>query len=382
MTLKATLKRTSELAKSGWVVLLLVLASCSGSSSDTGIGWTHYLGDAARAGVANVGPSGQPTELWRFSGPCGQPPIVVGETAFAACRDGSLYALSVTDGSEIWRFDTDQSFGGGLSAADGLIYAADDVGELYAVDMATGDEAWKMDAQIGTAPAVAAGLLTVGTADGMLMALDAETGEEQWRFRITDTGELRNTAMANGLVYIGSTAAGLTAVDAETGQLSWRADTGGPTGSVRVIDGIAYVGSSGYSGTDGDGRTTPLSAFDAENGDLLWRREPLFPPAVLNGVGYSGSEEGDVYAFDTSDGSEVWTAEADRVTQAPVVAGEVVYVLSDGDQRVYALDAATGDQLWQYEVSDPNSATIAVADRRLYVTTRLGELYAIGGTDD
>ncbi len=59
-----------------------------------GSGWTHLKG--------NAGPTGQPIELWRFQagGPCNQPPIVVGETAFAGCGDGILYALNVVDGGE------------------------------------------------------------------------------------------------------------------------------------------------------------------------------------------------------------------------------------------------------------------------------------------
>ena len=53
-----------------------------------GSGWTHLKG--------NAGPTGQPIELWRFQagGPCNQPPIVVGETTFAGCGDGILYALT------------------------------------------------------------------------------------------------------------------------------------------------------------------------------------------------------------------------------------------------------------------------------------------------
>ena len=343
-----------------------------------GSGWTHILGDAARSGVADAGPTGEPVELWRFHAEdaCDGAPIVVGQTAFVACRDSNLYALSVSDGSESWRFHAAAPFGGGLAAADGLVYAADEAGTLYAVDMVAGTEVWRLDAGVTTAPATEGGLLAVGTGDGALVGFDAATGVERWRYVVADAVELRNPAIANGLVYAGSEAAGLTAVDASTGELVWQSDSGGPTGSVRVIDGTAYVGCR-------NGNATPLSAFDADTGDLRWRREGgcVFPPAVVDGVAYSGGEPGDVNAFDTGDGSELWhVATGSEVSQAPVVAGDVVYVITNGVDAAFAYDAATGEELWRYDLSASHAAP-AVAGGRLYTTDSGGDVVAIGGSD-
>ena len=343
-----------------------------------GSGWTHILGDAARSGVADAGPTGEPVELWRFHAEdaCDGAPIVVGQTAFVACRDSNLYALSVSDGSESWRFHAAAPFGGGLAAADGLVYAADEAGTLYAVDMVAGTEVWRLDAGVTTAPATEGGLLAVGTGDGALVGFDAATGVERWRYVVADAVELRSPAIANGLVYAGSEAAGLTAVDASTGELVWQSDSGGPTGSVRVIDGTAYVGCR-------DGNATPLSAFDADTGDLRWRREGgcVFPPAVVDGVAYSGGEPGDVNAFDTGDGSELWhVATGSEVSQAPVVAGDVVYVITNGVDAAFAYDAATGEELWRYDLSASHAAP-AVAGGRLYTTDSGGDVVAIGGSD-
>ena len=331
-----------------------------------------------RSGVADAGPTGEPVELWRFHAEdaCDGAPIVVGQTAFVACRDSNLYALSVSDGSESWRFHAAAPFGGGLAAADGLVYAADEAGTLYAVDMVAGTEVWRLDAGVTTAPATEGGLLAVGTGDGALVGFDAATGVERWRYVVADAVELRSPAIANGLVYAGSEAAGLTAVDASTGELVWQSDSGGPTGSVRVIDGTAYVGCR-------DGNATPLSAFDADTGDLRWRREGgcLFPPAVVDGVAYSGGEPGDVNAFDTGDGSELWhVATGSEVSQAPVVAGDVVYVITNGVDAAFAYDATTGEELWRYDLSASHAAP-AVAGGRLYTTDSGGDVVAIGGSD-
>ena len=285
--------------------------------------------------MADAGPTGEPVELWRFHAEdeCAGAPIVVGETAFVACRDGNLYALSVTDGSESWRFRADAPFTGGLAAAAGLVYAADETGTLYAVDMATGTEVWRLAAGVTTAPAVADGLLAVGTGDGAIVGLEPATGAEWWRYVVAGALELRNPAIANGLVYAGSEAAGLTAVErvnrgagvAVRHRRSDRQCAGDRRHRLRRMR---------------DGNATPLSAFDADTGDLLWRREGgcVFPPAVVDGVGYSGGEPGDVYAFDTSDGSELWhVVAAAGVSQAPVVAGGILYVVTNDVNAVFCV---------------------------------------------
>jgi outer membrane protein assembly factor BamB len=346
-----------------------------------GSGWTQGKGNAARTGVGNAGPTGQPIELWRFQagGPCMLGAVVVDQTIYAEC--GELYALDALDGSEIWRFTADGPISGGLSTAGDLVYVIDSVSVLYAVDRTTGSEVWRFGSPVFGSPAIEDGLFVTGSPDGMLVGIDAQTGAERWRYQVTDSGETNTPAIANGVVYVGSTVGGLVAVDAETGELRWRVDTPeGGTGTPAVADNVVFIGSFAPDGSSAH------FAFDAETGEMLWNQTLQYGTvSIQDGVGYGVNQNdqvSNVIAFDTSDGSELWRTAFTPTNRPIAVAGDVVYVPNDGEQLVYALDAATGRELWQFEVDGPMNASVAVTDGRLYAATTTGSMYAIGGTGE
>ena len=69
-------------------------------------------------------------------------------------------------------------------------------------------------------------------------------------------------------------------------------------------------------------------------------------PAVVNGVVYIGSDDGNVYALNASTGAMLWSfTTGGRVESSPTVVNGVVYIGSD-DDNVYALNASTGNKLW------------------------------------
>lgn len=71
-------------------------------------------------------------------------------------------------------------------------------------------------------------------------------------------------------------------------------------------------------------------------------------PAVVRGVVYIGSDDGNVYAINATTGEEEWAFQTDgAVVSSPAVLRNVVYVGSD-DRHVYALHAETGELLWDF----------------------------------
>ena len=71
-------------------------------------------------------------------------------------------------------------------------------------------------------------------------------------------------------------------------------------------------------------------------------------PAVVNGVAYAGSTDGNLYAIDASTGALKWKFETKSwEVSSPAVASGVVYFLSY-DGHLYALDAATGQVKWKF----------------------------------
>jgi len=119
---------------------------------------------------------------------------------------------------------------------------------------------------------------------------------------ISDGSSAQNNTIlvesADGTVYVNS-GFNLYALNAETGKREWvftRADSTFPLAT--VSDGTVYVGS-------GD----PLYALNASDGIKKWKLNlsesdiQYSAPTVSNGTVYIGSDNGNLYAIDTSSSS-------------------------------------------------------------------------------
>ena len=267
---------------------------------------------------------------------------------------GGVHAIDPSDGTELWYTDVG-SVAERSTVADGRVYIggnpdpnADTVTTLYAFDAASGKKQWEFTAgsRLGVPPAVVDGVAYVGGGDdGRVYALDAATGEEHWRFE-PDTGTFRHA----------------------------------PT----VMDDTVYVG--------GDG----LYALDTADGTERWKRQIEFvgshPPAVGDGTVYVSSGQDQLYAVDTATGEERWTNRDETVTTAPTLVEDTLYV-GGGDPEidggaVFAFDATTGEERWRFHTRDRSKSdtqlvglpyTPAVVDGIVYVGTKAGDVYALGG---
>jgi outer membrane protein assembly factor BamB len=120
-------------------------------------------------------------------------------TPFAAAHPGSVIAVSLTTGKEVWR-GPDPEQGAGVAVDGDLAYILGKGGFLFALDAATGRERWKADfgtnlAPCASQPAVKDGVIyltgigkaiagdAAKPAGYYLFALDAKTGQERWRYR-------------------------------------------------------------------------------------------------------------------------------------------------------------------------------------------------------
>jgi len=338
------------------------------------LGWATSRGDAARRGVGDQGPVGQPVLRWRFqaAGAIDQSPAAVGGVVYVISDDAILHALSDTDGKQLWAFP-DAHGAQGPAVWNGAVYVADSAGAIHAIDVSTGKERWHSATALQGEPVAGAGSLYVSTT-GAIVALDPTTGSERWRYAVPKAGEFHPPAFADGMVYAGSDSGGFVALDASTGALRWHADTGtDTTGTAVVADGIAYVGSSV------DSATGHLYAFNATNGKLVWRLDQaIFSPAVSGGIAYSVNLAGTVSAHQTETGQELWHFQTKGPGRPVGVAGGVVYVPADSEHRIYALDAQTGAELWHFDLDGGVTGSLAVTHGSVYIGTSAGSLYAIG----
>ena len=102
-----------------------------------------------------------------------------------------------------------------------------------------------------------------------------------------------------------------------------------------------------------------------DDGRVLWTspRQLQTPPAVAHGLVIAPAG-GQVVAFDSTSGREVWTAEVGRVAHPPVVAGDAVLVAAD--TTLTCRRTTDGAPLWAANLG-ATAITAVVSDEHLVV---------------
>ncbi len=206
-------------------------------------------------------------------------PAVANGAVFLGNGAGIFFALSLSDGTTIWRFET---AGVGYDAADfgfdrrqiqssaavrdGRVYFGSRDASFYALDAATGDLLWHREdgsAWVVNSPAVNGEMVVTGRSSSTnLRALDPETGDERW---VVETGGLvfSSPVLAGGTVYLGTGSGRIHAFDLATGTERWSYRTEAPVHSSPVIaGGRLYIGSDDGSlyALSGGGGASPVRA--------------------------------------------------------------------------------------------------------------------------
>ena len=165
-------------------------------------------------------------------------------------------------------------------------------------------------------------------------------------------------------------------------------DARGFWSSPAVVNGVIYFGSS-----EGN-----VYALNAGTGATLWSFDGASPigqayvessPAVVNGVVYVGSivvgpfdggdlSGGNVSALNASTGGLLWTGGGPVGHSSPAVVNGVVYAGS-WDGNVYALNASTGALLWSFPTPDFVDSSPAVGNGVVYITSHTS-LYALNAS--
>jgi len=178
--------------------------------------------------------------------------------------------------------------------------------------------------------------------------------------------------------------------------IQWRFHTAGRViASPAVVKGVVYVGS-----TDGN-----FYAVDAASGTMKWKFTTqaweVSSPAVASDVVYFLSYDGNFYALDASSGQVKWKFKTEGEKHYAGThlhylqpASETMpdpwdfYLSSPGvwngavyfgssDGNVYALDALSGALKWKFKTGDVVHSSPAIADGILYIGSWDTYLYAI-----
>lgn len=231
-------------------------------------------------------------------------------------------------------------------------------------------------------PLVVDGVMYVTSAWSLVYALDARDGRELWVYdpavdravaaRACCDVVNRGVAVYDGRVYVGVIDGRLVALNAADGSIVWEAETvdrSKPytiTGAPRAANGLVYIGNGGAD----YGVRGYVSAYDATNGELVWRFYTVPGDPAL---GPDGAASDPVMA----QAAQTWTGEWWRLGGGGTVWDAIVYD-PDFDQlivgvgngspwnqqlrspdggdnwflsSILALDAKTGAYRWHYQTT-------------------------------
>ena len=147
--------------------------------------------------------------------------------------------------------------------------------------------------------------------------------------------------------------------------------------SPTVANGVMYIA---YVAKSSSG----VEALDVATGAQLWEYpiRTFNDPAVVNGMVFVESVDGNVYALNAATGALVWTNNIGNIinNDGPAVANGLVYVDNDVNGAIHALNATTGALVWTYNFGDRSMSDPAVANGVVYVGDFNSNLYALNAT--
>jgi outer membrane protein assembly factor BamB len=329
-------------------------------------------------------------------------PLVTGGRVFAMDSNAAVSAFDAQSGQHIWSTQTRESddrstnVGGGITSADGMLYAATGRGNLVAIDAANGEIKWRqpLGSPARCAPTVVEGRIFVTTIEQELLALSNADGKRIWSFQATTatTAVLGQAApaFAEGLVVVGFGSGELVAARAATGSVAWTDSIASASGRNSLADLSAITGMPvieqervyviGLGGL--------LVSIDLRAGRRLWSRDVAGSqtPWLAGHWLFIVTVDQQIAALDARDGRVAWLSDLpqfkdmekqkDRIEWlGPVLVGDRLVVAGTGGVAL-AISPYTGETLGSQKLADAASVAPVVAAGTMYVITDDGSLQA------
>jgi eukaryotic-like serine/threonine-protein kinase len=265
----------------------------------------------------------------------------------AGSYNRTLYSLDPASGMENWVFVSQGHLIGSPLATDDLIYVPSADRNLYAIDK-SGNEVWRFGtgAALWSEPVASpdGNVIYQTSLDHYLYAIDAQTGVEIWSTNLNGAIVGSPTLSEDGgTLFIGSFSNEMYAINAQSGAILWNTPATG-----WIWSGPALHNNRLYFG-DLNGA---IFALRAENGQVIWQKDPDGPiagaPLVTENALYFASESGIVSAFDLN-GSSLWSQTVGgKIYNTPIAVDDVILVAPvSTDKNLVALNT-NGTERWSF----------------------------------
>lgn len=177
---------------------------------------------------------------------------------------------------------------------------------------------------------------------------------------------------------------------ARTGEFAGAGPVASPVVDWRVLEGACRdcspVATDEIVIIQSPGVNTEILGIDTKSGDIVWRHPVATiwggAAAIADGIVYARGHDGRLLAFDAATGIERWSSSIRPGLSDPVVAGDRVFIITDG--ILHAAAISSGDPLWEVNIDDRGtdlvstaSSSPAVANGLVYAGSWDHHLYAV-----
>ena len=235
---------------------------------------------------------------------------------------GHVYAFERATGKVRWKYKLTKGVPNGrgvptqIVGLDSSVYCVAFGDEVLCLDLKTGRLNWSFQSEFSrsefqwsNAPAVGRGRVFFGGVDGNVYALDAKTGKAIWR-RSLGARISTHPIIADNTLYLGAADNRIYRINPDTGSVvASFAVSATPVGTI-THTGKSLIGFLNSKGGAGGAET--LVCLDPMLTKIEWSQTvsegwSLTRACLWQGTVLSGSESGDVIAYNLSDGARTWS---------------------------------------------------------------------------
>lgn len=253
---------------------------------------------------------------------------------------------------KVWEKNFGNDSLGDLTFLDGTIVAGADTGKLFFIDTKDGKIIRQMDfdGSIGWEVVAAQNKIYVFASNTLHCLGEAVGATKPTGWQMSGGNSQNNRFNSDG-------------TNTRTVGSLWTFETSAPVASsVAVANDKAVFGSN-----DGD-----VYCTNASNGKKIWNfqtgSQVQSTPAIWQGKVLAGSNDGKMYCLSLETGKKFWEYDAKAsIRSSPVVAGGMVFFGTDS-KSVLCLDIENGEKRWEQKTKNTISSQIAFDNGRVFVT--------------
>lgn len=259
-----------------------------------------------------------PKDAWVFAGAEGQyvgNGAVIDDLYIIGNGDGTVYALSLADGTEQWSLQTQDRVWARPVVIGNTVYVASLDHNLYAVDVQSGELVWErqLEGAVAATPVVADEALWVGDFTNHLYKIDPRDGDILWQ-ETYENWLWATPLVDDGRLYFATVGGQVYALDATSETMLWDAPV--DIGDGEVISAQPVLNADGSLLFVATYERGEIHAIDVEDGALLKWGSAVDDPGRLPGDIVTDGErlytmpimiQDRLRVFNLKDGSLAWT---------------------------------------------------------------------------